>query len=165
VQLFDINVTAVNMLSFLFFVKSIRRRELNFGVRIVTVLCAVWRDCLWLTQWDAAWHCDCQVKLEKSVALLEQFKNGTLSHDVSNRELWEALKVKQVWCVSSCCWNWSDNTDYCYDEFLNDVFIICFLESGELPVWGLTPISNIAMATSANTNPILEASLNTMWTT
>lgn len=35
-------------------------------------------------------------KLEKSIALLEQFKNGTLPDDVSDRELWQALKVKQA---------------------------------------------------------------------
>jgi len=29
--------------------------------------------------------------------LLEQFKNGALPAGVSDRELWEALKVKQVW--------------------------------------------------------------------
>jgi len=37
-----------------------------------------------------------QEKLENSIALLEQFKNGTLPGGVSDRELWEALKVKQV---------------------------------------------------------------------
>jgi len=37
-----------------------------------------------------------QEKLEKSIALLEQFKNGTLPDDASDRELWQALKVKQV---------------------------------------------------------------------
>jgi len=29
--------------------------------------------------------------------LLEQFKNGALPAGVSDREMWEALKVKQVW--------------------------------------------------------------------
>jgi len=37
-----------------------------------------------------------QEKLQKSIALLEQFKNGTLPDGVSDRDLWEALKVKQV---------------------------------------------------------------------
>lgn len=37
-----------------------------------------------------------QEKLAKSVALLEQFKNGSLPDGVSDRQLWEALKVKQV---------------------------------------------------------------------
>ena len=37
-----------------------------------------------------------QVKLEESIALLEQFKNGSLRDGVSDGELWEALKVKQV---------------------------------------------------------------------
>ena len=42
-----------------------------------------------------------QEKLEKSEALLEQFKNGTLPDGVSDRELWQALKVKQVGYI--CC--------------------------------------------------------------
>jgi len=33
------------------------------------------------------------------VALVEQFKNGTLPAGVSDKELWEALKVKQVWWI------------------------------------------------------------------
>ena len=37
-----------------------------------------------------------QEKLKKSIALLEQFKNGTLHDNVSDRELWQALKIKQV---------------------------------------------------------------------
>ena len=48
-----------------------------------------------------------QEKLEKSIALLEQFKNGTLPDDASDRELWQALKVKQVWIFAvseNCCW-------------------------------------------------------------
>jgi len=44
-----------------------------------------------------------QERLEKSVALLEQFKNGTLPAGVSDGELWEALKVKQVRFADKCC--------------------------------------------------------------
>jgi len=43
-----------------------------------------------------------QEKLQKSIALLDQFKNGALPDDISDRELWQALKVKQVryiWCI------------------------------------------------------------------
>ena len=40
-----------------------------------------------------------QEKLEQSLALLEQYKNGTLPAGVSDRDLWQALKVKQVWHV------------------------------------------------------------------
>jgi len=37
-----------------------------------------------------------QKRLEDSIVLLDQFKNGTLPEGVSNGDLWEALKVKQV---------------------------------------------------------------------
>ena len=37
-----------------------------------------------------------QAKLERCVGLVQRFKDGTLEDGVSNKELWEALKVKQV---------------------------------------------------------------------
>jgi len=52
-----------------------------------------------------------QEKLAKSVALLEQFKNGSLPDGVSDRQLWEALKVKQVMHVllfGALCYNTSE---------------------------------------------------------
>jgi len=47
-----------------------------------------------------------QERLEKSIALLEQFKNGTLPAGVSDGELWQALKAKQVGFTEKCCWNY-----------------------------------------------------------
>lgn len=37
-----------------------------------------------------------QAELERSCSLLEQFKNGTLTSEVTDRELWQAQKIKQV---------------------------------------------------------------------
>lgn len=37
-----------------------------------------------------------QASLQASISLLDEFKNGTISPNVTNKELWEAKKIKQV---------------------------------------------------------------------
>ena len=37
-----------------------------------------------------------QKKLNDSVQLLEDFKNGKLDSNITNEELWQAQKIKQV---------------------------------------------------------------------
>ena len=38
----------------------------------------------------------CQEQLEASIKLLEDFKSGNLPAGVTNKQLWEAQKIKQV---------------------------------------------------------------------
>jgi len=40
--------------------------------------------------------CDIQKKLEECVKLLNDYKTGALRRHVTDRELWEAQKIKQV---------------------------------------------------------------------
>lgn len=88
----SLNLTKVlKMLAvYMFTWKKIIQRKMCIVWAVIVGIC-VERNC-------AIYFSVYQAQLEYSIKLLEDYKNGTLPPGITDKELWEAQKIKQVWC-------------------------------------------------------------------
>lgn len=70
--------------------KQMIQRKMCIVWAVIVGIC-VYRNC-------AIYFSVYQAQLEYSIKLLEDYKNGTLPPGITDKELWEAQKIKQVWC-------------------------------------------------------------------